>query len=239
MKQIKTLATSMIALTMMFFIFSCNSGGDKKANEATADSTAKMAPEPAKPFDLLIVQHKVADYAKWKSVYESSDSMDQSYGLKKFILGRGTDDSNMVIIIEKMSDTGKAKQFGGSPELKKAMDKAGVVGKPTATFLKDVMIDTTQISQTARVMVSHKVKDWDAWKKEFDEHKSARVAAGLIDRGLGYSYDDNHMVSIVFAITDMQKANAFFHSDDLKAAMAKGGVEGEPTVFFYNIAKKY
>ena len=88
-------------------------------------------------------------------------------------------------------------------------------------------------------MVTHKVKDWDIWKKEFDDHKKTRDEAGLIDRGLGYSVDDKHAVTIVFAITDMKKATDFMHSADLKEKMAKGGVEGEPTFFFYNIVKKY
>ena len=119
------------------------------------------------------------------------------------------------------------------------MQKAGVIGKPSFTYLDVVMDDNSPIDQTARLMVTHKVKDWDAWKKVFDDHKQARMDAGLIDRGLGYSDGDNHMVSIVFAVTDMQKAKAFMNSKDLKDKMAKGGVEGPPTFFFYNIVQKY
>ena len=106
-------------------------------------------------------------------------------------------------------------------------------------FLDVVMNDSSAIEQNARVRVTHKVKDWDAWKKEFDDHKQARMDAGLIDRGVGYSDGDNHMVTLVFAITDMQKAKAFMKSKDLKDKMDKAGVVGAPTFFFYNIVQKY
>jgi hypothetical protein len=85
----------------------------------------------------------------------------------------------------------------------------------------------------------HKVKDWDAWKKEFDDHKQVRADAGLIDRALGHAVDDPKHVGIVFAVTDMAKAKAFLQSADLKDKMEKAGVEGRPTSFFYNIEKMY
>lgn len=50
---------------------------------------------------------------------------------------------------------------------------------------------------------------------------------------------DNHLASIVFAVTDMKKAKEFLNSKDLKDKMAKAGVEGPPTFFFYNIVQKY
>lgn len=87
--------------------------------------------------------------------------------------------------------------------------------------------------------MTHKVKDWDSWKKEFDNHKQARIDAGLVDRGLSYNIGDNHTVSIVFAVSDMQKAKAFMQSKDLKDKMAKAGVEGQPTSFFYDIVHTY
>jgi hypothetical protein len=246
MNQFKFLAPITVAVSMTLFLFSCNSGEEKKTDETTADTTAVKAPEPTptptpapKPANVLIIQHKVANFAKWKPVYESHDSTRRSYGLTNYVLGRGLTDSNMVLVVLKMDDVNKAKELTGSQGMKDRMQKAGVTGKPTFTYLEVVMDDNSTIEQTARLMMTAKVKDWDAWKKEFDDHKPARMEAGLIDRGLGYSAGDNHIVSIVFAVTDMQKATAFLKSPDLKAKMAKSGVEGQPTSFFYNIVQKY
>ena len=250
MKQFKFVTAITIAVSMAFFLFSCGSGGDKKTDESATDTTAATttdttAAKPAEPTpaaklsNLLIIQHKVANFAKWKPAYESHDSVRRSYGLTNYALGRGLNDSNMVIVLLKMDDVNKAKELTGSQGMKDRMKKAGVIGKPTFSYIDVVMNDSTPIEQTARLMITHKVKDWDAWKKEFDSHKQARMDAGLIDRGLGYSDGDNHMVGIVFAVTDMQKANAFLNSKDLKDKMAKAGVEGQPTFFFYNIVQKY
>ncbi|MEP7110223.1 MAG: hypothetical protein ABI760_19665 [Ferruginibacter sp.] len=246
MKQFKFLTTITFGLGMAFILHSCGSGGDKKADEPTTDTTAAvkapepaLAPEPAKPGNVLIIQHKVANFIKWRPAYESHDSVRRAHGLTNYILGRGLNDSNMVVVILKMDDVNKAKELGASPELKTRMQKGGVIGKPTITYLDVVMNDQSPIEQTARLMVTHKVKDWDAWKKEFDDHKQARMDAGLIDRGLGYSDGDNHMVSMVFAVTDMQKALAFTKSADLKDKMTKAGVDGPPTFLFYNIVQKY
>jgi hypothetical protein len=244
MKQLKFWATSTVVLSMLTLLISCGSGGDKKTTEAAVDSPAAKpvdttAAVPAKPGNVAIIIHKVANYAKWKPGYDADDSARLANGLHNYVIGRGMDDSNMVVVILKMDDLDKAKAMSTSPGLKAAMQKAGVIGKPTISFQDVVMNDNTPIDQTARVRVTHKVKDWDAWKKVFDSHKQARMDAGLIDRGVSYSIGDNHSVSLVFAITDMAKAKAFMNSKDLKDKMAEGGVEGAPSFFFYNIVQKY
>ena len=244
MKQFRFLATT-LAASMSLFLFSCGSGdSEKKPEDKMPDSTQTKTtetppPPPAKPADLMVIQHKVANYAKWKPAYESHDSVRLANGLSNYVIARGLEDSNMVLVALKMSDIEKAKAMAASPEMKDRMKKGGVIGMPTINYLEQVWQDTTTIPQTARVRVSHKVKDWTAWKKEFDDHKQARMDAGLIDRVVGHTIGDDHMVSLVFAITDMAKAKAFMNSKDLKDKMTAAGVEGPPTVFFYNIVQLY
>ncbi|MBK7374442.1 MAG: cyclase [Chitinophagaceae bacterium] len=100
------------------------------------------------------------------------------------------------------------------------------------------MLDMTPSTST-RVLVKHKIKDWDAWKKVFDADKPNRTNAGLTDRALGYEAGDNHMVSMVFLVSDMKKADDFSKSEALKKKMEEAGVEGPPTFFYYNQVKKY
>jgi hypothetical protein len=247
MKQFNFLKTLILSVSLPLLFFSCGSGDEKSTESATSDSTkvdstTMKAPEPvpvAKISDILIVRHRVANYAKWKPGYDSDDSGRRANGLTNYIIGRGMDDSNMVVIVLKMDDANKAKEFGNSPGLKEKMQKAGVIGKPSVSAVHRVMTDSTPIEQNTRLMVTHQVKDWDTWKKVFDSHKSARMDAGLIDRGVGYSVDDNHIVTLVFAVTDKKKAEGFLKSKDLKDKMAEGGVVGQPTVFWYNVVQKY
>ena len=246
MKQLKFLIPICLTACLLFFISSCNSGSEKKAAEpAAADTTAAVTPAvqtpvaaPVKPPNVLVIKHKVANYAKWKVLYDAHDSVRLAYGLHNYVVSRGLDDSNIVMIALHMDDAAKAKAFTQLPNLKETMKKGGVLGTPTFSFIDVQMVDTSVNAQT-RVRVTHKVKDWDAWKKEFDSHKQARMDAGLTDRSVGYEIGDNHMVSMVFAVSDMKKAKDFMNSKDLKDKMATAGVEGPPSFFYYKVAQKY
>jgi len=245
MKQVRFLATS-FAASMLMLLSSCNSNDDKKTEDttATATTTTEKAPEttpPPKLSNVMLMQFKVTDFAKWQSKYElkERDSIRRAVGLTNYVVGRGLDDPKKVIVFLKMEDANKAKELTASQGMKDRMKEAGVTGTPGFNYVEVVMDDNSPIEQTNRLMMTHKVKDWDAWKKEFDDHKQVRMDAGLIDRALAHDINDNHQVEIVFAVTDMAKAKAFLQSKDLKDKMEKAGVEGKPTSFFYNIEKMY
>jgi hypothetical protein len=242
MKQFKILMPFAVGVSMTALLISCNSAEEKKTDAPAADSVTAQTPEPppapVKPPNLMTVIAKVANFAKWLPDYESHDSMRQSFGLHNFSVARGVKDTNMVMVVLTMDDAAKAKEFAASPDLKARMKKGGVVGAPTISFLDIQMLDMTPSTST-RVLIKHKVKDWDAWKKIFDADKPNRTAAGMTDRALGYEFGDNHMVSIVMLISDMKKAEEFSKSPELKKKMEEGGVEGPPTFFYYNQVKKY
>jgi hypothetical protein len=244
MKQVKLLATISVAAGMLF-LSACNSGDDKKAKEAAADTTVKtetpppVTPAPQGPTSMMTITHKVANYAKWKPAYDSHDSARLANGLHNYVIARGTDDSNMVMVAMRMDDVDKAKAMAASPELKERMKKGGVIGMPSIDYLESVMNDTTHIQETVRLMVKSKVKDWDAWKKVFDTDKQARMDAGLTDRVISHTVGDTHSITLVFAVADVAKAKAFAGSKELKDKMKEAGVEGPPTMFFYRIVQKY
>jgi len=242
MKQFRFLATVFVAAGTLS-LGSCNSGTEEKKDDAKTD-TSTMAPaapaaNPSGPASIMIIRQKVTNYAKWKMGYDGHDSTRLASGLHSYVVARGTEDSNMVLVAVKMDDVEKAKAFGASKELKDRMKQLGVTAVPVVDFLESVMNDTTAIQSTVRVMVRHKVKDWDIWKKAFDSHMQTRMDAGLTDRVVAHSVGDNHSVTLVFAVSDMAKAKAFMNSDDLKTKMKEGGVEGAPDMFFYKVVQKY
>lgn len=237
-----------VYLTALVLLFNACSGDETKTENTGTDSTksdsgtVKHDPpmmNSSGPMSIMSVKHKVANYGKWLVAYEYHDSAREANGLHKYVIARGVDDSNMVLVAMKMDDVEKAKAMATSNDMKATMQKAGIVGAPVITYSEMVMNDTTAIQSTVRVMVKHKVKDWDAWKKVFDDHKQARTDAGITDRVVGHDVADNHNVTIVLAVSDVEKAKAFFNSDDLKNRMKDGGVEGKPDFFWYRIVKKY
>ena len=169
MKHFRLLPTLFVAVSTLL-LSSCNSGGDKKADEnktdPTATSTETTVTNPSGSNSIMIIRHKVANYAKWITGYDSHDSFRLASGLHNYVIARGTEDSNMLLVAVRMDDVAKAKAFAASPELKAKMKEVGVTGAPAVVdFLESVMNDTTAIQATIRVMVRSKIKDWDAWKK--------------------------------------------------------------------------
>jgi hypothetical protein len=242
MKPIK-ISVSVLAFSGIFLFFSsCNSGNEKKVTDAIEKTDSISAPKKestTSSSNLMIIKHKVADFAKWLTLYQSHDSLRLAYGLHNYGVSRGIDDTNMVMVALKMDDINKAKAFAALPDLKARMQQAGVIEVPIITYYNRQSLFLSTNDPSTRVMISHKVKDWAAWKNEFDKHKQARKDAGLTDRSVGYEVDNDKMVTIVAVVGDLQKAREFFASSELKNKMDAAGVEGPPTIFLYNLVKSF
>ncbi len=70
------------------------------------------------------------------------------------------------------------------------------------------------------VLIRHKVKDYASWKPVFDEHGSARQAAGSKGGHLFRSADDPNEVTAILEWDDIQKARDFIGSPDLLHRLA-------------------
>jgi len=85
----------------------------------------------------ILVQHSVKDYAAWKKLFDSSIDMRKSAGELSAQVYRDASDPNKITVINKWNSYANAQTFVNSPELKAAMEKAGVVGIPTIHFLNE------------------------------------------------------------------------------------------------------
>jgi hypothetical protein len=208
--------------------------------DTTMQTTTTTTPAPAAPSTatVMVVKHKVANFNKWMASYDEHDSMRVASGLHNFVIGRGIQDSNMVMVAVKVDDTTKAKAFAKDPSLKKAMQKGGVIGSPNIMIYNTTFLDNGQASNL-RVMSTETVKDWDAWKTAFEAGKQIRTDNGLMDRAYGYDINDNHKISVVLALTDSAKGMSFLKSDTIKKRMAAAGVVGQPTRYYYHVVKTY
>jgi hypothetical protein len=83
----------------------------------------------------VLVRHKVADFSKWKPVYDAHLPARQKADLKEEHLLRNTDDPNEVILLFEADDIQKAKEFAASSDLRERMQEAGVIDKPDIYFL--------------------------------------------------------------------------------------------------------
>src|SRR4030095_9028620 len=123
--------------------------------------------------------------------------------------------------------------------LKKAMQKGGVVGTPSFSFVTAEWQDTAMLDSKIRSRSTFEVKDWEAWKTNFLANKQQRLDNGITDRVLSHDVDNNKKVSLVTAVLDTAKAFAYYKSDAIKKAREAGGVIGEPKRFLFTIVKRY
>jgi hypothetical protein len=79
-------------------------------------------------------------------------------------------------------------------------------------------------------MVLQRVKNFDAWHEVFDQGRLARMDAGFVAHGIMRGVDNDRMIAVWFAVTDVELAKEFFASGELRA----GGIEGKPRVLLWN-----
>jgi hypothetical protein len=85
----------------------------------------------------IVVRHKVADYNKWKPVFDEDEKNRREYGWTTHSVHRDAADPNMVVVIGRVKDINRAREFTRSESLKAAVMKAGVQGVPEIWFLND------------------------------------------------------------------------------------------------------
>ena len=247
MKQFK-FTGMLFCAAISFFLTSC--GGGESKEEASTDSTTAESTTTAvtpevntiitTPENIMLVTHKVSDFDKFKISYDEHDSMRLANGIHNYVIGRGVQDPNMVLVAVRVDDMAKAKAFAKDASLKKAMQKAGVTGTPSFSFITTTWQDTSVLGpDIIRSRTTFTVKDWDAWQKSFEEGKQERIDNGLTVRVVGHEADDNKKISLVTAIIDSAKASAYWKSDMLKKRREEGGVIGEPKRFLFKVVQRY
>jgi len=78
----------------------------------------------------MFVRHEVTDYGTWRTTYNSFARTQKKMGVYFKAVYQSTENPNDVTVIHDFHSLEKAKAFAASPELKSAMEKAGVKGAP-------------------------------------------------------------------------------------------------------------
>ncbi|HSR31589.1 MAG TPA: antibiotic biosynthesis monooxygenase [Anaerolineae bacterium] len=85
----------------------------------------------------MFVRHSVQDYEAWKSVFDSVSDLRTRNGEKSYQILREENGSTDLVAIFEWDNLENARRYAGSPELREAMQRAGVSGKPEILFLEE------------------------------------------------------------------------------------------------------
>lgn len=82
----------------------------------------------------MIVAHAVKDFAAWKKVYDSLEGLRERHGIIGAAVNQALDEPNLVTVYHQAETRAELQAFAVSPELKAAMQQAGVAGPPEFRF---------------------------------------------------------------------------------------------------------
>ena len=104
--------------------------------------------------------------------------------------------------------------------------------RTTSTTAEKPAASSTEPSAApaAAVVIAHEVADFKAWKSVFDEHATARKRHNVTQAHVNQSVDNPNLVTVYLAAGSASALQEFAADPDLKNAMMRGGVKGEPTV---------
>ena len=86
----------------------------------------------------VFIKHKVEDYSRWKPVFDEHGTTRKKAGCKGGQLFHISDETNNIFILFEWDKKENATGFVESEDLKKRMQKAGVIGKPEIYILEKI-----------------------------------------------------------------------------------------------------
>jgi hypothetical protein len=78
----------------------------------------------------LLIEFEVADYTRWKTLFESNESARSKAGIRKVTIYHGVEKSTSIHLVLEAEDEKQAMDFFTSPDLRDLQVKSGVLGKP-------------------------------------------------------------------------------------------------------------
>ena len=78
----------------------------------------------------IATQITIGDYAKWRAGFDKAAPFREKAGMKNIQVYRDVDNPAAALVWSEVDDIAKARAILDSPELRNAMQEAGVVGAP-------------------------------------------------------------------------------------------------------------
>ncbi|OFX56533.1 MAG: hypothetical protein A2046_14320 [Bacteroidetes bacterium GWA2_30_7] len=82
----------------------------------------------------MIIRHKVTDFNRWQVAFKEMEDTRKLSGSSGAQVYRGQENPNEVLVISDWKTKEQAQQYTQSPDLKIALEKAGVISNPEITF---------------------------------------------------------------------------------------------------------
>lgn len=82
----------------------------------------------------MFIRHDVEDYDTWRQAYDDFDEFRRTHGVEDAAVFRDAGEPNRVTVTHDFASLDAARSFADAPELRDAMQEAGVAGPPDIWF---------------------------------------------------------------------------------------------------------
>ena len=82
----------------------------------------------------MYVRHTVADFAKWKAVYDEHDATRKKFGAKKSEVFTNSQNPNGILVVLEWGSKEQATNFLEKSDIKEIMKQGGVMGPPEISY---------------------------------------------------------------------------------------------------------
>jgi len=86
----------------------------------------------------ILVNHVVEDYNSWLKFFEEHEPARREASVQGTAVWQAADNPNNVYVLMEYGDQARIERFAASDDLKQTMQRAGVKGAPTITYLGNV-----------------------------------------------------------------------------------------------------
>lgn len=221
------LRTSLNCLVLALLWISCGTPTTNKDKSSAFDSVRLT---PYSGSTAVALTHEVRDYEAWLKAYKTHSDPDS-----RISIFTSPDDPNLITVFELTKSHEEARSAFRSQEFRETLEAEGVTSEPMLDFFDIKFRVTTPTDKPYRLGVSHEVNDFDHWKKVFDEDEPIRVKANLELRAISTNADNSHMVQIMFATDNIDKAKEVINSEELRKRMGEAGVRTEPVFAVFRV----
>jgi len=187
----------------------------------------------------LVVFHHVADYESWKTVFDEHEGVRRGHGQLEHRVFRSVDDPNRVVVHNDFPGEETARGLMDDPSLGDALKRAGVTGEPWLGLIERVEQKRyAEGSVGVTMAVHHRVRDYEAWKRVFDEHEAVRRGHGQLEHRIYHTLGDSLQLAVHNDFPNVEASEAFGADPSLPETMQRAGVEGEPGINVVALAER-
>ena len=187
----------------------------------------------------LVVFHHVADYDSWKTAFDEHEDVRRGHGQLEHRVYRSVDNPNRVVVHNDFPSEDAARGLMDDPSLADAMRRAGVTDEPWLGLIERVdQKRYTDGSVGVTMAVHHRVRDYEAWKRIFDEYEDVRRSYGQLEHRIYHPLEDSLQLVVHNDFPTAQAAESFGTDPSVPEAMQRAGVEDEPGINVVTLAER-